>query len=202
MDFKLTTVVDKTDFYDASTEDDNDEGDFKCNWHMMFPEITTNNTKDVAVVREEIETLLSCCAQPNQIMSKANYKLKCVVKHYGEDNQGHYVAQIFHDWKQDWLCFDDSKVSQVSLPMNNEKTSYLLFYVHNTCWITKNIAEEVTRTWEMKKKTMVQEQTTCGSGDCCGVGCGSGGHGHGVGQDAVSVGTSGASSGANGGGKM
>jgi len=64
------------------------------------------------------------------------YHLQGIVRHKGESvGSGHYVANIL-DEKDQWNCFDDSVVSQISddqaIKGITEQEAYILFYVHSS----------------------------------------------------------------------
>uniref|UniRef100_A0A6B2L6N2 ubiquitinyl hydrolase 1 n=1 Tax=Arcella intermedia TaxID=1963864 RepID=A0A6B2L6N2_9EUKA len=61
----------------------------------------------------------------------AKYQLYCVISHLGVQTQGgHYTCDLYHDLQEEWLHFDDSRVSIIEDQdtVLNNWNAYLLYY--------------------------------------------------------------------------
>lgn len=61
-------------------------------------------------------------------MSDKGSSLAARSNHYGGMGGGHYTAYAFHRDLGQWLCFDDSHVSNMKPEEISPTASYVLFY--------------------------------------------------------------------------
>jgi hypothetical protein len=59
---------------------------------------------------------------------RAIYDLFGIVNHYGSLNGGHYIANIKNQKSQEWLKYDDNKVSTILEHQVRSSAAYVLFY--------------------------------------------------------------------------
>lgn len=58
----------------------------------------------------------------------AIYDLTGVVHHFGGLNSGHYTASVLNPINDEWLYYDDQKVSKTDEESLVDKTATILFY--------------------------------------------------------------------------
>jgi len=58
------------------------------------------------------------------------YDLFAVSNHYGTLGSGHYTT--FAQLKDQWYCFDDSRVSTISESTVKSPAAYILYYLHRS----------------------------------------------------------------------
>lgn len=75
----------------------------------------------------------------NSKLTPTTYHLQSIVHHIGTySSAGHYVADVFDPSTNTWKNFDDSIVrDQTESQVFSRQCPYILFYVSNSCWISK-----------------------------------------------------------------
>ena len=56
------------------------------------------------------------------------YDLFGIVNHYGSMGGGHYIAHVKNDITQEWIRYDDSKVTVIPESQVRSNSAYVLFY--------------------------------------------------------------------------
>jgi ubiquitin carboxyl-terminal hydrolase 4/11/15 len=56
------------------------------------------------------------------------FRLVGVIEHSGGLSGGHYVADVWHDSQEKWLCFNDDKVKKLKINEVHSHDAYVLFY--------------------------------------------------------------------------